>query len=250
MPIPINFEGNSTDLTVSFNTPIMNINKKYVVSFDRFECDNAFANVDESNNIFRYSTDSGANWKDLKIQTGAYEIETLNKEIRRLMYDNGDYNTTAKTLDKRFYIILSHNEASQHSVILISNTEYQVDFTIPNTIGEMLGFGEEILKKPYNESRGGIKMDKIDSILVNTNITSGGYFNNTKRPYIFRFNPNKVAPGFRIFLESNNVKYFPVTNTGLTDFRVWLEDKDGNVLKFLHAVNNMVLSLELEEVRE
>ena len=93
-------------------------------------------------------------------------------------------------------------------------------------------------------------MDKIDSILVNTNITSGGYFNNMKRPYIFRFNPNKVAPGFRIFLESNNVKYFPVTNTGLTDFRVWLEDKDENLVKFLHAVNNMVLSLQLEEVRE
>jgi hypothetical protein len=99
MSIPITLEGNSTDFTVSYNSPVMNLNKKYEICFRSFECDHSFANIAEENNVFWYSTDSGVAWKDLTIKTGMYEIDGLNKEIHRLMLEKGDYDKTATTVN-------------------------------------------------------------------------------------------------------------------------------------------------------
>lgn len=253
MAFPITWEGYSTDISISYNSPIMDMNKKYKISFDAFECDNSFANIDAHNNIFRYSTDSGVSWKNLIIKKGSYEIDTLNKEIRRLMFDNGDYDETATTVNKRFYITLSINDGTKCSIIFITNPQYRVDFTAPNTMRELLGFGEEILSKPYNESTVGIQASKILSIYVNTNIATGGRSNAKKRPYIFSFNPNSVGSGYRLYEKNNsnnNNKDLYITNTGLTEFRVWLEDQDGNPMEFLHSVNSMTLRAWIYEVRD
>jgi hypothetical protein len=250
MSIPITLEGNSTDLTQTYHTPIMNLNKKYEICFRSFECDHSFANITEENNVFRYSTDSGATWKDLTIKTGMYEIDGLNKAVRKLMYENGDYDKTATTLNKQFYITLSINEATQCSIIFITNPQYRVDFSIPNSMREILGFDDQVLSRSYNESRGSIVISKITSILINTNLSEGGYFNNRKRSYIHAFLPD-VDKGYKIREKNNDINdYRPVINSGITEFRVWLEDQDGNNLKFMFPTNTMSLRLQLREVNE
>ena len=114
----------------------------------------------------------------------------------------------------------------------------------------MLGFDQIKLQNPYNESRSGIQESKILTILINTNITGGGIFNNSKKPYLYGFDPNSVPPGYRIYEEAKSTKYLPVTNSGLTTFRVWLEDQDGNPMKFLYPINSMTIRLELREVQQ
>jgi hypothetical protein len=115
---------------------------------------------------------------------------------------------------------------------------------------ELLGFDKQILSQPYNESRGSILISTIKSILIMTNLFDGGYFNNRKRSYIHAFLPD-VDKGYKIREKNNDINdYRPVINSGISEFRVWLEDQDGNKLKFMFPTNTMSLRLQLREASE
>src|SRR5258706_4009334 len=116
--------------TYRFPTPIILPDYDFEIALVNLETWNSFANVSETNNLFRYSTDHGVTWKLITIDTGSYEIESLNDEIQRLMKMNGDLDFTNNT----FYITLSANTSTLKSNISITNVGYRVDFTIANSL--------------------------------------------------------------------------------------------------------------------
>ena len=101
------------------------------------------------NNVLRYSKDGGNSWVDIKLDTDSYELSAISNEIQRLMANNGDYDQNA---DNPYFITITANLSELKSIVHISNENYKIDFSVPNSIGSVLGFSNEIIGVGYNES--------------------------------------------------------------------------------------------------
>ena len=61
----------------------------------------------------------------------------------------------------------------------------------------MLGFTHEIIGEGYNDSPNIVNIIQVNSILVNLDIVSGSYVNDSATLTIYSFYPN-VSPGYKI----------------------------------------------------
>ena len=64
--------------TYRFPTPIILPDYDFEIALVNLETWYCFANVTTSNNKFRYSVDGGSTWKLITIETGSYELESIN----------------------------------------------------------------------------------------------------------------------------------------------------------------------------
>ena len=76
-----------------FPTPLNLPDYGYEIALVNLETWYSFANITPLNNKFKYSTDDGNTWKTLEIETGAYQLESINDEIQRLMKLQGDWDS-------------------------------------------------------------------------------------------------------------------------------------------------------------
>ena len=97
----------------------------------------------------RYSEEDGNSWVNIELDTGSYELSAINNEIQRLMAINGDYDHTA---DIPYFITITANLSELKSMVHISHDSCKIDFSVPNSIGCVVGFTTEIIGKGYNES--------------------------------------------------------------------------------------------------
>ena len=219
--------GNSSDFTTSYkNTIHLNRNKKYEAALLSIDLFNSFPNITEKNNVFKYSTDNGSNWKVIRIDTGSYQLSAINDEIQRLMIINGDYDST----NDKFYITISANTSKLTSLIEITNQSYKIDFAVENSLGPTLGFQKIILNYGYNVSTNIVDIIKINIIHVNLGIISGAYDNGVQSPVIYSFYPN-VSPGYKIVERPNpSLIYCPINISNINSMRLWLTDQDNNLV--------------------
>jgi len=62
------------------------------------------------------------------------------------------------------------------SVLEISN-DFQVDFSVQNSISSVLGFANQVYKAGIHESENLVSILSINSILVNVDVIGGSYVN-------------------------------------------------------------------------
>lgn len=217
--------GNSTDFTTSFHFPIrLNPEWECEAAFLSLETYNSIPNITQTNNSFRYSTDSGQTWKIIRLPVDAYEYEQIKEEIQRQMIENNDYDQT----NNSFFINFSIRRLS--SLIEIKNPNYKVDFGIENSIGPTLGFGNEILSYGIHKSPNIVDINRVNSILVNVDFIEGGYVNKTLSSSIHNFSP-KVGPGYKIIEKpSPELIFYRVSKYFIPDVRIWLTDQDNNLI--------------------
>ena len=108
---------------------------------------------------------------------------------------NGDYDIANDVP----YITLSPNLSRLTSEIEITNN-YKVDFNIPNSLGNLLGFDKVIIDKAYNESTNPINIINVNSVLVHCDLVQSSYFNGKPSNTIYSF-PINISPGFRMVSE-------------------------------------------------
>ena len=73
-------------------------NKEYETALVNFETYYSFPNIDETNNVFVYSPDSGNLWVKIKIPEGSYEIDDINNTIHHEMEKEGNAIRFTKTI--------------------------------------------------------------------------------------------------------------------------------------------------------
>ena len=215
---------NTSDFTTNLSPPIdLNINKKYEAAFLSIDLYNSIPNITEENNIFTYSTDNGGTWKTITLNKGSYELQAINDEIQRQMLINGDYDS----VNNEFYINITANLSELKAIIEITNPAYQVDFTVENSIGSTLGFNAITIQYGYNKSQDIVNITKVNSVLVNVDIVSGSYVNESQSPAIYSFNPNRVSPGYKIDERpSPSLIFYPLNRSSIGSIRVWLTDQN------------------------
>jgi len=218
--ITFDFSNTSTDFITRFSPTIkLDRSKNYEASFISLETYNSIPNITSDNNIFKYSTDSGVTWKIITLLKGAYELEAINNEILRQMAINGDSGTDT------FYINIDANISTQSSIINITNNNYQVDFTVSNSIGSILGFDNVILTSGYNISPKPVDIIKVNSIRVNVDIIEGSYVDGIPGPTIYSFFP-KANPGYKVIERPTYPIFYSVSVYDISYIRVWLTDQN------------------------
>ena len=222
--------GNTSNFTVNLDRVIEFFpDIDYEIALRRFESYNSIYNVTSVNNQFKYF--NGTVNRTITIPPGAYEINAINTEIQRQMVLFGDY--TSGATGNTFSINISGNVSTLKTVITLANG-YTVDFTIANSLINILGFTAQVLNAPYNSSTNIVNIQNFNFILANTDLCIGSYINSTSSQTLFVFSSNPVPAGYKISIEPYDPIYLPVTSykRNITDFRVWITDENMNPISF------------------
>ena len=203
--------GTSSHIETRFESPIyLRKDRSYELALTNLETYYSFPNIDKENNTFRYSSDGGVTWKEVKIPIGCYEIYAINKEIKRQIPDK--------------VITVTANKNTLQSILTIAKG-YVVDFTVPNCLNTVLGFAALKYVEGVHISQNIVNILRVNSILVNVNIITGSYLAGKRVPTIYNFFPN-VTPGDKIVNSPLNLIYVPVTVDVISSLTCWLSDQN------------------------
>ena len=207
--------GNSSSISTTFDPPLYLLkDKTYELALTNLETYYSFPNIDNTNNSFRYSSDSGTHWKPVKIPIGCYEIRAINAEIVR--------QVTNKS------ITVKPNKNTLQSVLTIASN-YIVDFSGDNSLATVLGFKKQKYTAGTHTSEDIVNILRVNSILVHTDIITGSYLAGKQVPVLYNFFPN-VRPGDKIVTAPINLIYSPVTVDVITHMNCWLSDQNHNAI--------------------
>ena len=135
--------GMKSNFTTKYSPPIsLDDTRQFETALLSIDLFNSIPNITNLNNVLRYPKDDGISWVNIELDTGLYELSAINYEIQRLKAINGDYDHKA---DNPYYITITANLSELKSIVHISHDSYKIDFSVPNSIGSVLGFTNEII---------------------------------------------------------------------------------------------------------
>lgn len=205
-----------------FTSPIVLDSLDYEVALISLETFYSFPNIEEGvNNVFAYKTDPGQPSILVYIPTGNYEITNIASEIKRQVGEVAYSN-----------MILARNDATSKAVFIMKNN-YRIDFTVQNSIRDVLGFDARLVggADGYYNGDSIINILNVNSVFVNCDLINNSYSNGVVAPIIYSFFPN-VSPGFKIVRNVENPIYLRVNKSQINSITTWLTDQDNNRLNF------------------
>ena len=126
----------------------------------------------------------------IRIPPGAYEIESLDDEIKRIIFEEGHYNETT------YPFIIKPNFSTLGSIIEILTPGPQISFVFDDSIGNLLGFNEILVWGKYNLSDNPVDILSFDKIFIECNIAQGMIFKGKRSRIIHNFTMD-VDPGYK-----------------------------------------------------
>ena len=153
---------------------------------------NGIFNITNSNNKFFFkktiSDDDG--FIKITIPPGAYEIERLNNEIKRISIDEEHYTGANYTFT------IKPNFSTLGSIIETSPQGAIISFMFDDSIRDLLGFNARTLYEEYTPSDHPVDILSFDNIFLEWNIAQGMIFKG-KRSGIFHNFTMDVDPGYK-----------------------------------------------------
>ena len=174
--------------------PLQTNNKQFKIAITFLSAYNDIFNVTNLNNKFYFtkSITDDDHYIMITIPPGAYEIESLNDEIKRIIIDD-TYFTSEK-----YPFQIKSNFSTLGSNIEISNQESAISFRPEASIGSLLGFNKRTIYEEYNLSDNPVDILSFDNIFIETDIAQGVIFRRKRSGIIFNFTMD-VNPGYKYF---------------------------------------------------
>ena len=172
--------------------PLQTNNKKFKVAVTHLSVYNSIFNVTNKNNKFYFKKSIiDEDFIQIRIPNGAYEIESLHKEIKRILIDEEYYS------EANYPITIKPIFSTLGSIIeIIPEGSAVIGFVYDDSIGKLLGFDETILYKEYNLSPYPLDIISFDNIFIETDIAQGMIFKGKRSGVIFNFSMD-TSPGYR-----------------------------------------------------
>ena len=218
--------GSGSRLRTSYNPPLVfessktNGGDNYEISLLRLETYFSFPNIDSGNNCLRISIDHGKKWYEVKIPTGCYDIDSINKVMQRLLM------LVYGEKEKEKHVILSANRNTLKCILEIRNDATIVDFKVDNSLRTVLGFdAKQYGKRGRFESENIVNILSVNSILVHCDIIGASRLNGVEAPVIYNFFPD-VSPGEKIVSQPRHLIYIPLTMSVIPSMTSWLTDQN------------------------
>ena len=124
------------------------------------------------------------------IPPGAYEIESLNDEIKRIIINDMHFS------EEKYPFQIKANFNTLHSIIEISNEESAISFEPNDSIGSLLRFDKRTIYEEYNLSGNPVDILSFDNIFTECDIAKGMIFKEKRSGIIHNFTMD-VDPGYK-----------------------------------------------------
>ena len=124
--------------------PLQTNNKKIKIAVTFLSGYNGIFNVTNTNNTFYFKKAiKDEDFIQIRIRPGAYAIESLDDEIKRIIIEKGHYNETT------YPFRIKPNFSTLGSIVEILTPGPQISFVFDDSIGNLLGFDEILLWGKY-----------------------------------------------------------------------------------------------------
>ena len=216
---------------VHLSQPLQTYNKHFTLAVTFLTGCNGIFNVTVSNNKFNFKkTIKDEDFIKVTIPPGAYEIEAINNEIRRIFTDKAYYTET------NYLFRIKSNFSTLGSFVEILTPGPMSSFVFDDIIGIPLGFDEILLWAKYNLSPNPVDFLSFDSIFLECDIARGMIYEGRRSGIIHNWTMT-VEPGY---------KYVESFITGITGGNIWyiLESKEvfSNICFKLKTESNQIVS--------
>ena len=129
---------------------------------------NAIFNVTNKNNKVSFKKAiKDEDFIQTTIRLGAYEIESLNNEIKRIIIEEGHYD------ENTFPFKIRANFTTLGSIVEILTPGPMISFVYNDCIGNLLGFNEILVWGKYNLSDNPVDILSFDNIFIESDIAQG-----------------------------------------------------------------------------
>lgn len=206
--------GKGSVISCSIFPPYDVSNGNYEIGLVDLMTYNTIPNIEKSkNNKFYYKFNNSE--KIISIEEGSYEIEDISKYIKEKLESGIQFSLTPNT--------------STLKVEIDSNIE--IDFSKPNSIGTLLGFKPQILKpgKHSSDSSDGVQIININTIRVECSIVRGSYQNGVESHILHEFFP-LVGVGYKIIEVPGTILYLPLNVRTINNITVSLKDQNDKLI--------------------
>ena len=172
--------------------PLQTNNKQFKIAVTFLSAYNGIFNITNDNNKFYFtkSITDDDHYIMITIPPGAYEIESLNDEIKRIIIDDEHFT------EPNYPFKIKPNFSTLGSIIEISNQESAISFKPDDSIGSLLGFNKRTIFDEYNLSDIPVDIISFDNIFIECDIAQGMIFRGKRSGIIFNFVMD-VDPGYR-----------------------------------------------------
>ena len=170
-------------------------NKQFKIAVTFLTGYNGIFNVINSKNKFYFmnSITDEDGFIQITIPLGAYELENLNNEIKRIIIDEEFYT------EANYPFKIKPNFTTLGSIIEISTQGSVITFVPDDSIRDLLGFNKTTIYEEYNLSPNPVDILSFDNIFLECNIAQGMIFKGKRSGIIHNFTMD-VDPGY-IYIE-------------------------------------------------
>ena len=242
--IPLVFTSNKTSFKVFLDEKINIKDSTAKIALKMISSTNSIPNIDSKNNKFRYKK-AEEDWREAELEAGCYEVNEIQKSIEYLVNKHNDDNNNLELNPKYYSIQLEVNEGLGKSIIKIP-TDLKLDFSVANSIGQVLGFDGIMYSEGIFQSPDIIKINPVQCILVFCNLVDGSYLNNKYCQNLYAFYPD-VPLGISFVEKPNPIQYLdiPRHKEEIQEINIWLTDQNENPLNLNNEDITLVLSLKI-----
>ena len=208
--------------------PLQTNNKQFKIAINFLSVYNGIFNVTNKNNKFYFKKNLiNENFIQIRIPEGAYEIESLNNEIKRILIDKEHYT------EANYPFIIKPNFSNLGSIITISSQGPIIGFVFEDSIGTLLGFNETILYEEYNLSPNPVDILSFDNIFLETDIAQGMIFKGRRSGIIHNFTMD-VDPGYKYIEKFRGGVQWYMMNTKdfISSINFKLKNENDNFVSF------------------
>ena len=201
-------------------------NKQFKIAVTFLAGNNGIFNITRKNNKY-YFINPANEIVMITIPHGAYELESLDFEIKRIIIDEGH-------ITENFHpFSIKPNFSTLGSLIEITNPNFLIDFTYDNTIRDLLGFIAVILEDEYKLSKNPVDILSFDNIFLERNIAQGMIFRGKRSGIIHNFTMD-VDPGYK-YIEKfrGNIQWYMMESKDVIPSICFkLKNENGNLVSF------------------
>ena len=214
--------------------PLQTNNKQFKKAVTFLTVYNGIFNVTNSNNKFYFKKTiiNQDGFIQITIPPGAYEIEALDKELKRINIEEEHYT------EANYPFKIKPNFLTLGPIIENSPQGPIISFMFDDSIRDLLGFNARTLYEEYTISNKPVDILSFDNVFIECDIAQGMIFKSKRSGFIHNFNMD-VDPGY---------KFMEKFSGGITWYMMESKDVISSICFKLKNENNQLVSFNGQSI--
>lgn len=236
----VTFTGTTSELETTFFPPLL-LSSEWEICLLDLTTYNSIANIVEGvNNVFTYCVSGEQTPRTVKLPTGSYEIDDINKYLQASL--GGAEKITLRANNNTLKCELK----CVHDIC--------IDYKQQANIASLLGFKptgslstRTLEANKWHVSNETVDIVKVNVIQVKCNIVHGSFKDGIEDHILHTFYP-LIAPGFKIVEKPHNLIYLPVNVNRVDTLRIRIVDENDDIIDFRGEVITVRVHLKKQNV--